>query len=564
MKEKVAPLISLRSLAPSLPLFFLFLFPTFAKSPQEIYNTLCAKCHHEDRIGRIAPPLGAEFLKRKSDEYLKKVIREGIPSTTMPSFPELTDDQLNALIDYIRKPLGSINYDLEEVKRSYAPIKREKRGKRFKNLKDLVVFVDKGGTVYLLEGTRVLDSFPFKNVHGGVKFSPEGDVFFVPARDGWVISYDLKEMKPKAKVRPCIYLRNIAFSVRTKTLAVACTLPKKIVFLSEDLVPLRERTLEGKPSAVYEVTKAKDYEFVLTYRDIPRIALLDSRGREKTLKTEAPLEDFFIDPFEEFIVGTSRQESKLYVYRLSEGRKVFEAKVKSMPHLFSSAFWYSDGGFYFATRHVGSSEVTVWRMYDWRLEKTLKVGGKGFFVRTSPGVPELWVDLGREGFALIDKKTLSVRRVSFGGIATHVEFSPEGNYAYVSLLGKDPSLLVVDPITLERLKTLPAQHPAGKYNFVLKTRKFYPSLLGYEVFMSKCWGCHHPTEEAFGPPLRDIALKRSKELIASQILNPEETSKLLGYKENAMPKINISSKELEAIMSFMEGLKDEARLAKGD
>jgi len=83
----MASLISLRSLAPSLSLFFLF---SFAEDGRGLYLKHCAACHHEERIGRTAPPLIPEFLQRLSDERIESVIRKGIFASSMPSFEFLS------------------------------------------------------------------------------------------------------------------------------------------------------------------------------------------------------------------------------------------------------------------------------------------------------------------------------------------------------------------------------------------------------------------------------------------------------------------------------------------
>ncbi len=550
----MASLISPRSLAPSLSLLFLFFSLTGAQEGKDLYMKHCASCHHENRIGRIAPPLIPQLLSKKSDEGLRRIIRKGIPATTMPAFPNFGDGELKSLIDYLRSPVGSISYSLEDIRRSYR--KLEGKGKRLgiRRREDLVVAVDKGaGKVFLLEGLRVLDSFSFKNVHGGVKFSRER--FYVPARDGWVISYSLKKGGPEAKVRACIYLRNIA--LYKDTLAVSCVLPPSLVFLNERLEPKLRIELEGRPSAVYSLSGRGG--FILGFRDMSLVAFVSERGDITYRSIDQPLEDFFIDPLEGYIIGSSRKRKTIAVYKLSTLKKVYEKEIDAMPHLFSSAFWYSGGNFYFATRHAHSTKVSIWRMYDWKLVRVIDTGGRGFFVRTSPGVPDLWVDNSDSSFVLIDKRTLRVERLRLTeeGRATHVEFTPDGRFAYVSILGRKGKLLIYDPLGRKPLGDLPMVHPAGKYNYVLKTRALYPALLGREVFMAKCWGCHHTTEEAFGPPFRWIAKHRSKEEIVSQIINPEQTAKLLGYKRNAMPKIEVSNEEIETLLAFMEVSGDE-------
>ncbi len=562
----MASLISLRSLAPSLSLFLFLLSFSKAEDGRSLYLKHCAECHHESRIGRTAPPLIPEFLKRKKDSYLFKLIRDGLPGSSMPSFGFLSREEIEKIIKYIKSPAKNVRYTFGDIKRSHQRLDKEGKNLSVKDIRNLVVVVEKGaGKVWLVEGKRILDKFDFKNVHGGVKFSPDGSKFYVPARDGWIISYNINEGKPEAKVRACVYLRNIAVSPEGNRIVASCVLPKSLVLFDTDLKPLKRIELKGRPGAVYELVKRST--FILTFRDKSLVAFLDPDGNIIYKNIDEPLEDFFIDPFERYLIGSSRRDKKLVVYEIDTLKKVFEKEVAGLPHLFSSAFWYSKGNFYFATRHIGSTEVSIWSMYDWKLIKKIDTNGKGFFVRTHPAVPYLWVDNGNNSFVLIDKRTLQLSKVITGkdSTATHVEFSGDGKYAYISVVGKEGKLLIYDPLNLSLIRSFPADHPAGKYNFVMKSRRFYPSLLGQEVFMAKCWGCHHQTEEAFGPSFKWIAEHRSKDLIVSQIVNPEETSKLLGYKRNAMPRIKMSTQEIEAILSLMDILKEErtAKYAKG-
>ncbi len=549
----MASLISLRSLAPSLSLLFLF---SFAGDGRGLYLKHCASCHHEDRIGRTAPPLLPEFLRRYPNEKIRKVIREGIPASNMPSFSFLTKEEVEKILGYLRSPSPKIGYTLEDIRRSRVELRSPKKELPIRDVKNLVVVVDKGAKeVWVVEGTRILDKFELSNVHGGVKFSPDGRDFYVPSRDGWIAHYSVKEGRLKEKIRACIYLRNVALSRSGDVLAASCVLPESLVLMDRNLRPLRSIRLKGRPSAVYELVKRGG--FLLAFRDRPFVAFVSEEGEISYREIEAPLEDFFIDPFERFLVGSSRGEGKLVVYELDSLKKVFEKGVPGLPHLFSASFWYSGGNFYFATRHVGSTKVSIWRMYDWDLVREIDTKGKGFFVRTGSNIPHLWIDNGDGSFVLLDKKTLEIKRlkVSEEGRATHVEFSHDGRFAYVSVVGREGGLYIYDPLELRRMGKLPARYPAGKYNLVNKSRSFTPAQLGYQVFMEKCWGCHHKTREAFGPSLRWIAKHRSKEEIVSQLVNPEETAKLLGYGRNAMPKIDLSPEEIETILSFVESLR---------
>ena len=559
----MASLISLRSLAPSLSL--LFFLPSFAEDGRGLYLKHCAPCHHESRVGRTAPPLLPEFLERYPDGRIKEVLRKGIPASEMPSFSFLTDKDIEKIVRYIRSPAPEIEYTLEDIKRSRTEFEYPEKRLPLKDVRNLIVAVDRGaGEVWIVEGSRILDRFELPNVHGGVKFSPEGRDFYVPSREGWIAHYSVEEGRLKEKVRACLYLRNIA--LLKGVLVASCVLPRSLVLMDRSLRPIKRIELEGRPGAVYELRK--EGRFILTFRDRSLVAFVSGKGEVSYRRIETPLDDFFIDPFERYMVGSSRGERKLIVYELDTLKKVFEERVPGLPHLFSASFWYSNGKFYFATRHMGSTKVSVWRMYDWKLVKEIDTGGKGFFVRTTSKVPHLWIDKGDGSFILLDKRTLEVKRlkVSEEGTATHVEFSHDGRFAYVSVVGEERGIYIYDPLKLRLLKKLPAKHPVGKYNFVNKSRSMDRVQLGYEVFMEKCWGCHHPTREAFGPSIAWIARHRSGEEILSQLIDPERTSKLLGYGRNAMPRMKLSPEEIEALFSFIESFKGgydhEQRLAE--
>ncbi len=78
---------------------------------------------------------------------------------------------------------------------------------------------------------------------------------------------------------------------------------------------------------------------------------------------------------------------------------------------------------------------------------------------------------------------------------------------------------------------------------------------GKKVFETYCWGCHHQTAVAFGPPFSEIASKRSAEEIQAMISDPAGVSKVFGYKRNAMPAFELSPTELKEITRYILSFK---------
>jgi len=78
---------------------------------------------------------------------------------------------------------------------------------------------------------------------------------------------------------------------------------------------------------------------------------------------------------------------------------------------------------------------------------------------------------------------------------------------------------------------------------------------GKTVFETYCWGCHHQTAEAFGPPFEKIASKRTKDEIKAMITDPKSVSKVFGYNRNAMPPFKLSDNNLTAITDYILSYK---------
>lgn len=75
---------------------------------------------------------------------------------------------------------------------------------------------------------------------------------------------------------------------------------------------------------------------------------------------------------------------------------------------------------------------------------------------------------------------------------------------------------------------------------------------GNKIFMKKCWGCHHQNKQAFGTSFNWIKKNRTNNQIYNQIINPEISSLLLGYKNNNMPKLKIKYEEIEIIINLIK------------
>ena len=92
---------------------------------------------------------------------------------------------------------------------------------------------------------------------------------------------------------------------------------------------------------------------------------------------------------------------------------------------------------------------------------------------------------------------------------------------------------------------------------VISTSSLALAESGKEVFKTYCWGCHHQTAVAFGPPFEEIATNRNADEIRAMIIKPETVSKVFGYRRNAMPSFNLDEANLTAITTYILSYKSK-------
>ena len=452
-----------------------------------LYVQQCASCHHKDRIGLEGPPLFKGSLRRYRDLHkLARKIKNGFPQTLMPKFEHLNDIQLLSIARYIKQPLDrNLTWGIQQIEAATTHYHLPRKNIGIQDIEDVMPVVERdGGKVWIMEKEKILDTFQLRNVHGGIKYRfPDADSIFIPTRDGYVVKYSLKNGRVEEKVRACINLRNVSLSRDGNHAFVTCLLPQQLaVFDTNDMHLERLEKLEGKVSALYELY-TRD-EAIFTYRNKPLVGFVDTQTLKMHFKKiDEPIEDFFIDPFDRYLIATARRGKVLRVYDIATLKKVYEHPMKGMPHLFSATYFYKEGYFYFATPHLRSSYITIWRMYDWDFVKKIDIGGDGFFAKTHPATPYLWVDNGTDELVLVNKKDYSIKKLTPvpGKQYIHAEFSGDGKYTYLSIYEHNGSIEVWDTRSLKKITSYPADIPVGKYNFICKNRRFYPRLFGQEI-----------------------------------------------------------------------------------
>lgn len=439
---------------------------------EAVYAEHCASCHHQHRWGLSGPPLLPEYFGMKKDAEIAGVISEGIPATNMPAFKgKLSSGEIEEVAAFIRTKALVPEWSTAEMlaTRKMAdkagPVKESAY-----DMEDFFIVVEGGtGKVHFMDGRSftILDSVKAGAIHGGPKFDRLLKNAYMVSRDGWVVKYDLTNLREAGRIRAGVSARNIAISADGRHIAAVSLLPEALVMLdSGTLKPVRTFSL-GAISSVYSLRGSS--QFLAALKDRPELVLIGQDGfKTRTIAVDQPLTDFFIEPEERYIIGTSRQGGFITVVDLQEGRvvKSLESKVR-MPHLASAAVWSANGSVYAAVPHIGEAAVSIMELYDWEMKKTVKVKGPGFFARTHEYASHVWVDTNTDTIQLIDKKTFEVTgelTPEPGKKAMHIEFTKEGSFALVSVWEDEGAVVVYDTRSLKQVKSLPFKKPVGKYN----------------------------------------------------------------------------------------------------
>ena len=453
-----------------------------------LYQTHCASCHGETRLGGLGPALIPQNMGRLRGPAISKVIAGGRNATQMQGFADvLKPDEIDALTAFVSKPLdntpvwGATEISATRVIwRKPDPAAKPVFAADPLNLFVVVEVGDHHATILDGDKLEAITRFPTRfALHGGPKFSPDGRFVFFMSRDGWVEKYDIWTLAKVGEVRAGVNARNIALSSDGRHIAVANYLPNTLVILSAEDLSVEKIIdavdLKGKPSRVSAVYQARPRQsFVVALKDVPEIWEIGTKDASLPLRRiaiDAPLDDFFFDPAYRHVLGSAREGATAKVFDLDTEKKAAELPLPGLPHLGSGIAFRIQGRPVMATPHLKSGLLSVIALDDWSVVKTIPTPGPGFFMRSHENTPYAWTDgmMGptKDTMAILDKRTLDiVRKItpSPGKTAAHVEFDRTGARVLVSIWEDPGELVIYDAATFAELKRLPMRKPSGKYN----------------------------------------------------------------------------------------------------
>ena len=142
------------------------------------------------------------------------------------------------------------------------------------------------------------------------------------------------------------------------------------------------------------------------------------------------------------------------------GRGEAPLPVYKMPHM---DYWAQANDIAYVPA-VGRHEVLVIDQKEWKEASRIAVAGQPVFVIARPDGRQGWGNFApphNDTVQVIDTLTRTVVRTFKPGKAVlHLEFTPRGEHAWVSVRDEN-RVDVYDTATFERIASLPAQKPSG-------------------------------------------------------------------------------------------------------
>jgi protein NirF len=332
--------------------------------------------------------------------------------------------------------------------------------------------------------------------HATVKFSPDARYAYVLGRTGEVSKIDLLTLKLVKQVNAGKLSVGGVVSQDGKYVALSNYVPGEVRILDADTLELvktipalytdaSEKDGKELPSRVVGLVDAPGNLLVFSLMDGNSIWVVDAGKKEFPVIRKFPdvgkmPYDALISPDGRYYLAgflDSNWMGLLDTWRLdritpilAEQGKGPEVPLWKIPHLKG---WALTGRLAFLPA-LKREVALVYSTLDWTPLTPVPISGTALYTVVRPDGRQVWVDIiGKNGdlIDVIDVDSMKVvKTLNPGPGATHPQFTPKGEAAYISLMdgGK---VVVYDTATFQLLKEFPADHPSGIF-FANRAHKF--------------------------------------------------------------------------------------------
>ncbi len=329
--------------------------------------------------------------------------------------------------------------------------------------------------------------------HATVKFSPDARYAYVIGREAQVSKIDLLTLKLVKQVNAGGLSVGGVISQDGKYVALSNYIPGEVRILDADTlelvktIPALHTDASGKevPSRVAGLVDAPGNLLVFSLMDANSVWVVDAGKKEfpvirKFTDVGKTPYDALISPDGRYYLAgflDSNWMGLLDTWKLervapilAEQGKGPEVPLWKIPHLKG---WALTGRLAFLPA-LKREVALVYSALDWTPLTPIPISGTALYTVVRPDGRQVWVDIiGKNGdlIDVIDVDSMKVvKTLNPGPGATHPQFTPKGEAAYVSLMdgGK---VVVYDTATFKVLKEFPADHPSGIF-FTNRAHKF--------------------------------------------------------------------------------------------
>ncbi|CBE69460.1 MAG: protein nirF [Candidatus Methylomirabilis oxygeniifera] len=332
--------------------------------------------------------------------------------------------------------------------------------------------------------------------HATVKFSPDARYAYVIGRTGEVSKIDLLTLKLVKQVNAGKLSVGGVVSQDGKYVALSNYVPGEVRILDADTLELvktipalytdaSEKGREQLPSRVAGLVDAPGNLLVFSLMDGNSIWVVDAGKKEFPVIRKFPdvgkmPYDALISPDGRYYLAgflDSNWMGLLDTWKLDRVAPILAEQGKGpdvplwkIPHLKG---WALTGRLAFLPA-LKREVALVYSTLDWTPLTPVPISGTALYTVVRPDGRQVWVDIiGKNGdlIDVIDVDSMKVvKTLNPGAGATHPQFTPKGEAAYVSLMdgGK---VVVYDTATFQVLKEFPADHPSGIF-FANRAHKF--------------------------------------------------------------------------------------------
>ncbi len=322
--------------------------------------------------------------------------------------------------------------------------------------------------------------------HGTVVFSKDERYCYTFQRDGWINKIDILFGKVVAQVKAGDNAIGGAISQDGKYIAVSNYKPGDIKIIDAQTLKIEKTipaTYEGGTgnqlqSRTVGIVDGPQNQFYFALMDAGEIWQIDVNPPDfKVVHQWRSVGDY---PYDALLTGNGRYYVagflrsnwivQLDLWNLDRGPikvSTLDPNIQSpkvpmykVPHL--SGWGVSNGRVYVPM--ISEERLMVYDIETWNPIRSIKTYGTVVFAVPRPDGKEIWIT-----FAGPKNDSLQIFDVAKGKITTrmhlgkgvmHIQFTPKGEAAYVSVRGKD-QVMILDTYTHQRIKKLDISGPSG-------------------------------------------------------------------------------------------------------